>query len=167
MSEKHPNLPIRCRGVIVFVVAGKGDLATVLVLRRVSAPEGAWCPVTGTIEPNERAWQTALREIEEEAGIRPPNLFTTGCVDRFYDPVSDTIELMPVFLCWLSETRPVAIDSSHSDYRWAPVRNAWDLLSFSGHRDALQSIRHDFIAHELAPFRRIYLATAGSDTATG
>jgi len=79
------DLPLRSRGVIAFVVAGHGDAARVLLLKRKTAPVEAWCPVTGRIELSDvAAWQTALREIREETGLKDGALYTTGVTDSFY-----------------------------------------------------------------------------------
>src|SRR6185295_18161373 len=75
-SPTEPVIPIQARGVIAFVIAGTGPAARILLLKRRNPPVGAWCPVSGRIEQGEVAWQTALREIEEETGLKDGALFT-------------------------------------------------------------------------------------------
>src|SRR3954451_8328114 len=106
------DLPIHARGVIAFVIAGSGDAARVLLMQRKTPPVGAWCPVSGRIEPGETAWQTALREIGEEAGLQQGELYTTGITDSFYDPAENTIELMPIFLFMIAREEAVTLDHS-------------------------------------------------------
>ena len=149
------DLPIRARGVIAFVVAGTGDAARVLLLKRKTPPVGAWCPVSGRIEPGEAAWQTALREIREETGIAGGTLFTTGVVDSFYDPAVNTIEMMPVFLLTIARVEPVTLDQSQSEHDWLTVESASERLTFAGHRSALATIRRDFIERTPDPLRKI------------
>jgi dATP pyrophosphohydrolase len=149
------DLPLRSRGVIAFVVAGAGDAARVLLLKRKTAPVGAWCPVSGRIEAGETAWQTALREIGEETGLKGGTLYTTGIIDSFYDPAANTIELMPVFLFMIAHEEAVTLDDAQSDYAWLNVDAAEAQLTFSGHKTALEAIRRDFIQRSPDPLKRI------------
>lgn len=149
------DLPIRSRGVIAFVVAGAGDAARVLLLERKSPPVGAWCPVSGRIEAGENAWQTALREIGEETGLKEGALYTTGVTDSFYDPQADTIELMPIFLFMIPREEAVTLDASQSDYAWRDIDAALAQLTFAGHKMALETIRRDFITRAPDPLKRI------------
>jgi dATP pyrophosphohydrolase len=151
-----PNdLPIHARGVIAFVVAGSGDAARVLLLKRKTAPIGAWCPVSGRIEAGENAWQTTLREIGEETALKAGTLFTTGITDSFYDPAANTIELMPVFLFMIAREETVTLDEAQSEYAWLDVDAALAQLTFAGHKTALETIRRDFIQREPDPLKEI------------
>ncbi len=149
------DLPLRSRGVIAFVVAGRGDAARVLLLKRKTAPVGAWCPVSGRIEDGEKAWATALREIGEETGLNDGTLYTTGVTDSFYDPQANSIELMPVFLFMIAQEQPVTLDAAQSAYAWRDVDAALAQLTFAGHKTALETIRRDFIQREPDPLKRI------------
>lgn len=149
------DLPVRSRGVIAFVVAGTGASARVLLLKRKTPPVGAWCPVSGRIEAGEKAWQTALREIQEETGIMDGALFTTGIVDSFYDPAENTIELMPLFLFMIERESTVTLDDSQSEFAWLAVDAAIERLTFAGHRAALQTMRQDSIDRSPDPVHRI------------
>jgi len=149
------DLPIRARGVIAFVLAGSGKAARVLLLKRRKTPVGAWCPVSGRIEASEAAWQTALREIAEETGIRRGTLFSTGVVDSFYDASENTLEMMPVFLLTIPREETVILDASQSESAWLDPDAALERLTFAGHRSALATIRRDFIEHPPDPLRRI------------
>jgi dihydroneopterin triphosphate diphosphatase len=149
------DLPLRARGVIAFVVAGTGAAARVLLLKRKKDPVGAWCPVSGRIEPDETAWQTALREVREETGLAGGALFTTGVVDSFYDPTVNTIELMPVLLLMIEHEAAITLDDSQSDYAWLDVQTALGRLTFAGHKTALEVTRRDFIDREPDPLKRI------------
>jgi dATP pyrophosphohydrolase len=149
------ELSLRARGVIAFVVAGQADAVRFLLLRRKTPPVGAWCPVSGRIEPGERAWQTALREIGEETALTEGTLYTTGVTDSFYDPVADTIEMMPVFLFMIANETAITLDASQSDYAWLHADAALAQLTFAGHKTALEAIRRDFIQRPPDPLKRI------------
>ena len=149
------DLPLRARGVIAFVVAETGEAARVLLLKRKTAPVGAWCPVSGRIEAGETAWQTALREIGEETGLREGALYTTGVTDSFYDVQANTVELMPVFLFMIARRTTVTLDSAQSEHAWLDVDAALAQLTFAGHKMALEAIRRDFIQRAPDPLKRI------------
>jgi dATP pyrophosphohydrolase len=149
------DLPLRAGGVIAFAVAGAGQSARVLLLKRRTPPVGAWCPVSGRIEAGETAWQTALREIGEETGLKEGTLYTTGVTDSFYDPAANTIELMPVFLFMIAREEKVTLDDAQSDYAWLDVEAALAQLTFAGHKTALQTIRRDFLDRTPDPLQRI------------
>jgi dATP pyrophosphohydrolase len=149
------DLPLRARGVIAFVAAGTGTAAKVLLLKRKKAPVGAWCPVTGRIEAGEKAWQTALREIDEETGLTDGALYSTGVTDSFYDPQAETIELMPVFLFMIEREEALKLDDSQSKYAWLEVDAALARLTFAGHKAALETIRRDFLDRTPEPLQRI------------
>jgi dATP pyrophosphohydrolase len=149
------DLPLRAGNVIAFVVAGQGDGARILLLKRKTAPVGAWCPVSGRIEAGEKAWQTALREIAEEAGLKEGALYTTGVTDSFYDPHADMIELLPVFLFMIAREEKVTLDEAQDDYAWLTVDAALARLTFAGHKTALEVIRRDFLDKAPDPLKRI------------
>ena len=149
------DLPLRARGVIAFVVASSGNAARVLLLKRKTAPVGAWCPVSGRIEAGETAWQTALREIGEETGLKQGALYTTGIIESFYDPAANTIELLPVFLFMIAREEAVTLDEAQSEYAWRDVDAALAQLTFAGHKTALETIRRDFIQRAPDPLKRI------------
>ncbi|GAB2177372.1 NUDIX domain-containing protein [Dongia sp. agr-C8] len=149
------DLPLRARGVIAFVVAGRGDETRVLLLERKTAPVGARCPVSGRIEAGEKAWQTALREIGEETGLNEGRLYTTGVTDSFYDPAANTIELMPVFVFMIAHEEAVTLDDAQSGHAWLDLDTALAQLTFAGHKTALEVIRRDFLRREPDPLKRI------------
>jgi dATP pyrophosphohydrolase len=149
------GLPIRCGGVTAFVIADSGEAARVLLLKRKTVPIGAWCPVSGRIEPDEKAWQTALREVGEETGLKEGTLYTTGFTDSFYDPAVNTIELMPVFLFMIAREEKVTLDEAQDDHAWLSVDAALAQLTFAGHKAALEVIRRDFLDREPEPLKRI------------
>ena len=56
------------RGVGVMLLNGEGK---VWVGARLDNPDDAWQMPQGGIDEGEEPWATALRELEEESGIRP------------------------------------------------------------------------------------------------
>ena len=77
-----------------------------------------WCPFGGTTEPGEEPMQTAIREVNEEAGIEPdmihvrqPHLFLDE--DRGFKFMS--------FLATCDNEFDVRLNDEHSDYGWFPI----------------------------------------------
>lgn len=50
---------------------------------------GLWQAVTGTIEAGETAIECALREVEEETGLKPKEIWTIPFVGTFFRPIPE------------------------------------------------------------------------------
>ena len=86
-----------------------------------------WQMVSGTIEDDEKAYETALRELNEETGIKSDSLYKIPKVSVFYYIEKDTINLVPVFLVECkSET--IVLSEEHSEYGWFDLPEALEKL---------------------------------------
>ena len=74
----------------------------------------AWWPVGGTPKTGEEPLQTALRELFEETGFRPDQLFSFG----MEIPHADPGKALVTFVAFVDETTPVTLNYEHSDYQW-------------------------------------------------
>ena len=156
MDARHGHVPIRCRAVAVAIIAGRGDEARLLLLRRHgSSAEGAWSVVTGSIEPGESAPQAARREVAEETGIHVEALLSSGLTETFYFAPDGVIELMPIFVTLLPAQVPIVLDHGSDDHRWCSLEQALDLMAFAGQRRAVTDIWNDFVHREPASFRLV------------
>lgn len=101
-----------------------------LLLRRApdAAYAGQWRMVGGKIEPDEAAWEAALREVTEETGERPARFWALPSVNTFYEWQNDCINLTPAFAAALSEDP--SLDEEHVDYAWLPAREAAQRLKW-------------------------------------
>ena len=96
MKSSPGQIPIRSRGVAAVILAGRGEGARVLVLQRnKNTSRGLWSLVMGRLEKGESAAEAVRREIVEETGIQVEALYTTGCVDAFFNAGANSIEMMP------------------------------------------------------------------------
>jgi len=70
-----------------------------LMLKRAKTKqyEHLWQGVAGKIEDGEKAWQAAIRELKEETGLTPKQMFIADHVSRFYETHGDRVNLVPVF----------------------------------------------------------------------
>lgn len=156
MGDRHGHVPIRCRAVAVAIIAGAGEDARILLLRRHgSSAAGAWSVVTGSIEPGETAPVAARREVAEETGIEIDALMSSGLTETFYFAPDSVIELMPIFVALLPAQRPVVLDHGSDDHRWCSLAEALDLMAFAGQRRAIADIWNDFVHRQPAAFRLV------------
>ena len=59
--------------------------------------EHLWQGVAGKIEEGETSSEAAIRELKEETGLSPVNMFVADHVSKFYEVHGDRINLVPVF----------------------------------------------------------------------
>ena len=105
---------------------------------------GLWQMVTGKINENEKAHQTAIREISEETGLCPVQLWVAPAVNSFYEPKDEYICMLPVFAARV-ETDHVKLSDEHTEYQWVDKTTAQKLLAWEGQRKAVQIIEDYFL----------------------
>ena len=156
MKSNSAQIPVRSRAVAAVILAGRGEAARVLVLQRAkNTSRGLWSLVMGRIEKGESAAAAIRREIAEETGIAALALYTTGCVDTFFNSGANSIEMMPIFVAPFATTPEVTLDHEHLAYRWLSFAEAIETLAYAGQRDALSHIKRDFADREPPEFRLI------------
>ncbi len=163
------ELPVRPLGICVYPVRGRGAEAEYLLLRRhADEPDipGVWQPVSGTIEPGEAAWQTAVRELREETGLKPTELYSANIVQQFYSHVDDCIIMFPVFVAFV-EDGEVALCEEHDGHVWAQTDQAEIHLAFEQQVTSLREIDRRFVRRPPCEHLRIPLLglhRGGSDS---
>jgi dihydroneopterin triphosphate diphosphatase len=149
------GMGLRPDAVGVVVLRGTGDVTRILLIRRGrGAFAGAWTIVMGGIEPGERATETARREVLEETGLAVAALYTAGALDTFYDPVKDSIVVVPFFVARVADG-DVRTDAAHDAHRWVHFDEALPLLTFSAQRRLLEEVRVAFVEREPEAWRTI------------
>jgi dATP pyrophosphohydrolase len=108
---------------------------------------GLWQMVTGKIKSNEKAYQTALREIKEETGLTPVQFWVAPTVNSFYEPIGENICLIPVFAARV-ESDKIKLSSEHTEYQWVDKSTAQKLLAWEGQRKAVQIIEDYFLSEK-------------------
>jgi predicted aconitase with swiveling domain/ADP-ribose pyrophosphatase YjhB (NUDIX family) len=101
--------------VVTSFIENKGRI---LLLKRsefVGTYQGLWAGVSGYLEENEKAHDRAVLEIEEEVGLKKPELLLAG------DPVlarkEKKVWVVHPFLFHVDSTE-VELDWEHTEYRW-------------------------------------------------
>ncbi|MDQ7818479.1 MAG: NUDIX domain-containing protein [Melioribacteraceae bacterium] len=105
---------------------------------------GIWQMVTGAIDEDEKAFDTALREIKEETGLQPQKLWVVPTVNSFYSPEKDMIIMIPVFAALVNNNDAIIISYEHSEFKWVKKDEAKKMLAWNGQRTSVDIIYQYF-----------------------
>lgn len=97
----------------------------ILILKRskkVRTYKGMWGGVAGYVEKDEKPYETALKEIKEEVGLKNEDVELLKQMDPisftdYYESIKYDWKIFP-FLFKIKEKRKIKIDWEHSQYRW-------------------------------------------------
>lgn len=126
MSEP-PGPGVRTDLVDVYVFrrldSAGAPMVELLQLRRAREPlAGRWMPVMGHVEGDERALDTALRELEEETGFDARSgALGVWCLEQvspYYVPELDAVLLTPRFVVEAPGGWEPRVNDEHSGVRW-------------------------------------------------
>jgi dATP pyrophosphohydrolase len=106
---------------------------------------GMWQVVTGGIETGETAAQAALRELFEETGLVPLELYALPFIASFFSVSEDHIQHVPVFAAIVGENDKVLLSKEHSDFQWMGYDDIMELLPFPSHKQGTQIFREYII----------------------
>ena len=98
-----------------------------------------WQGVAGKIETGESAWQAALRELNEETGLKPIRMFIADYVSKFYEQIGDRINLVPVFGIEV-DSEEVRLSDEHTEFRWMDVDEAEESLVWNGQKKGVRMV---------------------------
>jgi dATP pyrophosphohydrolase len=113
-----------------------------LLLKRSSDNEvhpGIWQIVTGRIEENEKAFETALRELKEETGLKVKRFFVLPKVTEFYTYQNDSVNIIPLFLAEV-EYKDAVISDEHSESGWFEINEAINKIHWLSQKENLREI---------------------------
>ena len=133
------KIEVRVVDAYVFNKTKKGMKYLLLKRAKKKIYGGLWQCVTGKIEADESAWKTAVRELKEETGLTPLNMFVADHVSKFYEADKDRMNLIPVFGIEV-ESDEVKLSDEHSTFMWADFDSAFKKLVWRGQKDGLFSV---------------------------
>ncbi len=118
-----------------------------LVLKRAESDSypGLWQPVTGSINEDEKAYETALREITEETGLLPKRIWVAPNINSFYVYQNDQLNFVPVFAAEIEPDNVVKISKEHSEYSWVSKEEAKNKYAWHGQRLSVDIIAEYFV----------------------
>jgi 8-oxo-dGTP pyrophosphatase MutT (NUDIX family) len=123
----------------VLVRRVRGRLV-VAAIRPGGKPPGVWALPKGQIDAAETAEATALREVEEETGVRGRSLGKLGDVRYWFQWEGERVfKVVSFFLVRYASGRLGDIPPSHrhevAEARWLPLAEAPQLLAYRGERE--------------------------------
>lgn len=101
-----------------------------------------WQMVTGKIKDNEKAYETALRELKEETSLEAEELFSVPTINSVYLNESDEVCLIPVFACRVNTDSVTKISGEHIDFKWVSPAEAIEYLSWEGQKNSVRLIHN-------------------------
>jgi dATP pyrophosphohydrolase len=135
-----PKIKFNIVEVVVFRTANDPEF---LVLRRSDDDDiypGLWQIVSGGIRRGEKAYCAAVREIEEEIGIKPSRVFNTPLTNTFYVWTTDSVNVSPVLAAEVNCDAVVKLSEEHQEFRWLRKEQAISLLIWPGQREAIEVV---------------------------
>jgi 8-oxo-dGTP pyrophosphatase MutT (NUDIX family) len=115
----------------------------VAAIRPAGKPEGTWALPKGLSVAGEGAEATAMREVEEETGVRGRSLGKLGDIRYVYTWAGERVfKVVSFFLVRYSGGRlgDLPLETAHevAEARWLPLEEAPRLLAYRGERDMAQ-----------------------------
>jgi dihydroneopterin triphosphate diphosphatase len=157
---------IRDNMISCYVTRPGADAATheFLQLRRSQGDfmGGTWQAVYGQSQDRETPVTAVLRELREETGLIPAELYRLDRVAVFYVALEDTLWHCIPFCAIVTRGQEITLNDEHDAFRWVQADEAAKLFMWQDNRDALQSIQNEILTDSLAkPYLRIPLPADG------
>jgi len=105
--------------------------------------EHLWQGVAGKIEEGENSSEAAIRELKEETGLSPVNMFVADHISKFYEVYGDRINLVPVFGIEV-DSEIINLSEEHISYKWVDINEALNTLVWNGQKKGIQTV-HDMV----------------------
>lgn len=123
-------------GVVVRRVDGRAEVAAI----RPAGKESVWALPKGNIAEGERVEEAAVREVEEETGLKVSPVAKLGHVRYTYSAGGERIfKIVTFFLFRYVSGELGELDPAHAhevaEARWLPLADAPKLLTYGGERD--------------------------------
>ncbi len=150
------DIPVKSFVVTAFICRKKNRKGEYLIIKRNSRYlNNTWQMVAGKIEKGETGWQAVLREIKEETGIIPDELYSSDRVELFYESDQNCINLSPVFIAFVNKDVKVTLSKEHNDYKWIKAKDAKKYLIFDQQTEAVNYIERCFVKNSPNKFLKI------------
>jgi dATP pyrophosphohydrolase len=119
---------------------------------------GTWQAIYGTSEKGESAVAAVVRELREEAGLIPKELYRLDQVSVFYIASTDTMWHCVPFCAIVTREQQVILNDEHDAARWVPAADADREFMWKDNRNAIRDIQGYILVESLAkPHMRIPL----------
>lgn len=124
----------------------KNNDVELLLLKRAEGEkyDGQWRMIGGKVEEGETHWEAALRELDEETGLKPTTFWTLPSLNKFYEWNTDKILLIPAFAAEIRTSDSIILNKEHRTSKWYEIDEATDLISWPEQRRLLKLL-HDIV----------------------
>ena len=128
--------------VDAYVFRHHNGMVQFLLLQRAKdvSMGGTWHGVHGKIDQGLSALETAKRSVYTATSLIVVAAYSADYTNQFFDPVSDSIILAPVFAFTVDRSSRITLSDEFSDYAWCETEEATSRLLFSGQRWAIRHI---------------------------
>ncbi|XP_078077321.1 bis(5'-nucleosyl)-tetraphosphatase [asymmetrical] [Mustelus asterias] len=147
-------MTLRACGLIVFRRLHAVGFASAppqiqFLLLQTSYGQHHWTPPKGHVDPGEDDLQTALRETEEEAGLKSKDF---NVLDGYKKEMIYKVNNKPkTVIYWLAEVKDdnteIKLSDEHQTFRWLSVEEACKLAKYQEMQEALREA-HQFISNK-------------------
>ncbi len=140
---------ILIRVIDAYIFRKKEDGLLFLILKRAETKiyEHLWQGVAGKIELGESAPEAAKRELLEETGLTPKQMFVADHVSRFYEAHGDRVNLVPVFgIEVVSDI--VTLSDEHCEFKWVTLEEALEHLVWRGQKQGIQVVSEMVLSND-------------------
>jgi dihydroneopterin triphosphate diphosphatase len=110
---------------------------------------GTWQTIYGTSNPGESPAAAAIRELREETGLVPLELYQLNDVDVFYIASHDTMWHCICYCAIVNPTAKIQMNSEHDAFRWLSAETAREQFMWPGNRRAVDEIKSQIIGNGL------------------
>lgn len=153
---------VRHDHVSVFVVRAddSGESHEFLQLRRSAGDYmgATWQIVRGGVEAGESYADAALRELHEESGLTPLEMYRLGSVESFYTSSDDTLWHSVAFCVIVDRAQHPRLNHEHEDYRWVRREEMESRTIWASERRVLADLCRDILDDGIAkPHLRLSL----------
>ena len=133
--------------ITCYAVRAAGTSHEFLQLRRAVGDfmGESWQAVSGGIEPGETAWQAAIRELREEAGLVPVEFYGLPVVNTFYISQGDTLWHSVPFGAIVAPGAPVTLNHEHDAARWIARCDADKAFMWATDRSSIQQLCREIL----------------------
>ncbi len=131
-------IPIKCKYLNCFIFCDCNSPSYLLLYRSKNvAYPSLWQPITATVEDNETAVTTVLREIDEETRLKPKKLWSLEYCGNFFSAEENILHLVPYFVAEV-EDKNVVLSDEHDEYRWVDIEKAIELTYWQQQKEGFR-----------------------------
>ncbi len=127
------KLQVQC----ILFFKDKAGVIKYLILKRSPSKGAFWRPVTGGVHHHESPNEAALREVEEETGLKKIRTLIDSKYTFSFTLQSGRVLEERVFLVEVEEMVNIVLSDEHTEYQWLAIEDAVFLLEWDSNKEAL------------------------------